>query len=221
MLVGGVTGLTTLDYPGSLSAVIFFRGCPWRCSYCHNKHLQVASSSESLLWEDVLHLLKTRVGFVEAVVFSGGEPLQQAHLPAAIEDVKRLGFRIGLHTSGAFPERLALVLPLVDWVGFDVKHEFDNYYDVTGVPESGFLAQRSLNMLISSGVRYEVRMTVCESLDSLSIVNVFKGIAAQGVKTVALQKCRDKDENIVEHPIFSDRLLLEDISKRFENFSVR
>jgi pyruvate formate lyase activating enzyme len=221
MLVGGVTGLTTLDYPGFLSVVVFFRGCPWRCSYCHNKHLQIVSSSESLPWEDVLHLLKTRVGFVEAVVFSGGEPLQQARLPAAIEDVKKMGFRIGLHTSGAFPERLALVLPLVDWVGFDVKHEFENYCDVTGVPESGFLAQKSLNMLISSGVKYEVRMTVCESLDSLAIVDVFKGIAAQGVKTVVLQKCRDESENIVEHPIFSDKLLLEDISKRFESFSIR
>ncbi|UUZ52466.1 hypothetical protein LP419_23705 [Massilia sp. H-1] len=38
--VGGVTPFTATDYPGLLSAVVFVQGCPWRCGYCHNPHLQ-------------------------------------------------------------------------------------------------------------------------------------------------------------------------------------
>ena len=47
-------------------------------------------------------------------------------------DVRELGFQVGLHTGGQFPERLARVLPQVDWVGFDVKAPWDAYERVTG-----------------------------------------------------------------------------------------
>jgi anaerobic ribonucleoside-triphosphate reductase activating protein len=219
--VGGVASLTTLDYPGYLAMVIFLGGCPWRCVYCHNRHLQSLDSSESLPWEDILHLLKTREGFVEAVVFSGGEPLMQPHLAEAIKDVKKMQFKVGLHTAGIFPERMPDVLSLVDWVGFDVKYEFENYQYITNVSNSGVAARKSLDLLIASGVNFEARMTLHESMETSIIVKVLKEIAALGVKTVALQKYRDKNENVVEHPIFSDKLLLEDISKYFENFCVR
>jgi anaerobic ribonucleoside-triphosphate reductase activating protein len=221
LLVGGVVSLTTVDYPGYLSVVIFLQGCMWRCCYCHNQHLQSVSPTESLPWEDILNLLKTREGLVEAVVFSGGEPLQQPALVDAIEDVKKMKFKIGLHTSGAFPEKLAQVLPLIDWVGIDVKYEFERYPEITGVPSSGEAARKSLNLLIASGVEFEARMTVYETMNASSITNVLKEIAALGVKTVALQKYRDEKENVVEHSIFSDKLLLTDISKCFENFYIR
>ncbi len=54
-------------------------------------------------------------------MFSGGEPTAHAELGAAIDAVRALGFDIGLHTSGAYPRRLARVLPKIDWVGIDVK----------------------------------------------------------------------------------------------------
>ena len=38
--VGGVTPFSATDYPGKLAAVVFVQGCPWRCGYCHNPHLQ-------------------------------------------------------------------------------------------------------------------------------------------------------------------------------------
>ncbi|MDR0632355.1 MAG: anaerobic ribonucleoside-triphosphate reductase activating protein [Holosporaceae bacterium] len=221
LFVGGIVSLSTIDYPGHLATVIFFQGCPWRCGYCHNRHLQSISPEEALPWDDILNLLKIRQGFVEAAVFSGGEPLMQTCLVEAIRDVKDMGFKIGLHTSGAFPDRFARVLPFVDWVGFDIKHAFERYQDVTCVTNSGVLARESLDLLIASGVDFEVRMTLYEKVDVPAVVGVLKGISALGVKTVALQKCRDKNENIVEHPIFSDKLLLEDISKYFNNFSIR
>jgi hypothetical protein len=64
-------------------------------------------------------------------------------------------------------------------------------------------------------------MTLYEKINTSAIVGILKEISALGVKTVVLQKCRDRSENIVEHPIFSDKLLLEDISKYFNNFYIR
>src|SRR2546425_1022480 len=72
--VGGVTPFSATDYPGKLAAVIFIQGCPWRCGYCHNPHLQLRTGASLLRWPQVIDLLQRRVGLIDAVVFSGGEP---------------------------------------------------------------------------------------------------------------------------------------------------
>lgn len=221
LLVGGVVSLSTVDYPDYIASVIFLQGCGWRCKYCHNQHLQPIALSHSLPWEDILELLKSRRGFVDAVVFSGGEPLIQDALPEAITEVKNMGFMIGLHTSGAVPEMLAKVAPMTDWIGFDVKNDFKDYELITGIPNSGKTALESLKLLVALNVNFEVRITMYESLDTSVIVDLLKELSSIGVKTVALQKCRDAEEIVIEHPIFSDKILLEDISKYFENFFIR
>ena len=189
--------------------------------YCHNRHLQPIALSHSLPWEDILELLKSRRGFVDAVVFSGGEPLIQDALPDAITEVKNMGFLIGLHTAGAVPAMLAKVAPMTDWIGFDVKNDFKDYELITGVPNSGKTALESLKLLVALNVNFEVRITMYESLDTSVIVDLLKELSSIGVKTVALQKCRNAEEIVIEHPIFSDKILLEDISKYFENFFIR
>lgn len=158
--VGGFVPFTTVDYPGHLAAVIFCQGCVWRCRYCHNPHLQPFEHAR-WNWENILSLLAERRNFLEGVVFSGGEPTAQAALPAAIRAVKDLGFKIGLHTAGIFPDRFAEVLSLLDWVGLDIKAPFDKRYDRITQRELSFEAPAaSLRILLASGVNYELRTTV-------------------------------------------------------------
>ncbi|MBR1735096.1 MAG: anaerobic ribonucleoside-triphosphate reductase activating protein [Alphaproteobacteria bacterium] len=221
LLIGGIVSLSTVDYPDNIAFVIFLQGCSWRCKYCHNKHLQSIELSQSLPWVEILNLLETRKGFVDGVVFSGGEPLIQDILPVAMREVKNMGFKIGLHTGGSLPNMLAKVIPLVDWVGFDVKNVFEEYEEITGVANSGQMALQSLRMLIESNVNFEVRITMHESLNTTKIIDLLKDLSYMGVRTVALQKCRNKDEIVIEHPIFSDKILLEDISKYFDNLFIR
>ena len=38
--IAGITPYASIDYPGKFSAVVFVQGCPWRCRYCHNPHMQ-------------------------------------------------------------------------------------------------------------------------------------------------------------------------------------
>jgi anaerobic ribonucleoside-triphosphate reductase activating protein len=219
--IGGIVSLSTVDYPDHIATVVFLQGCPWRCKYCHNQHLRSILPSESFPWEDVLNLLKSRIGFVEAVVFSGGDPLIQPALLDAIMSVKNLGFLAGLHTAGVSPDTLAKVVQYVDWVGFDIKHNSKDYPLITQVEGSGEVAYKSLQIAIASNVDLEVRITMDKIIDSSSIVDILKDLSEMGVKKIALQKCRDKDEIVVEHPIFSDRMLLEDMSKYFDSFLIR
>jgi pyruvate formate lyase activating enzyme len=164
--VGGFTPMTTLDYPGELAAVVFCQGCPWRCRYCHNSELIPRKSHISIPWEEIMEFLRLRRGLLDAVVFSGGEPTLQRALPDAIAQVKALGYKVGLHTGGPYPEHLRNILPLVDWVGLDIKALEENYPEVTGVEGSGTKAWLSANYLIKSGVSHDIRTTVHPALTS-------------------------------------------------------
>ncbi len=153
--IGGVTRLSANDYPGKLAAVLFCQGCAWRCAYCHNTHLLEKRSAHELPWADVLAFLKKRRGLLDAVVFSGGEPTLQPSLAHAMQEVKALGYLIGLHTAGIVPERLQQVLGLVDWVSMDLKAPWETHASVTGVAGSARRARRSMELLLASGVPCE------------------------------------------------------------------
>lgn len=162
--VGGFTPFTTVDYPGTLAAVVFTQGCPLRCRYCHNAHLRPFSQGTAT-WSDILEKLHNRIGWLEGVVFSGGEPTCHPALPAAMDEVKALGFKVGLHTSGTLPHLLEKALPYTDWVGLDIKAPFDKTYDtITGSQNSWPPVSRSLDLILASGVAHQLRTTVHPSL---------------------------------------------------------
>jgi len=155
--IGGLVPFSTVDYPGALAAVVFCQGCPWSCSYCQNPHLQPILPARE--WVDVRDELRLRRGLLEAVVFSGGEPLMQPDLGRALADIRRMGFRAGLHTGGCDPVHLEALLPHLDWVGLDIKAPRHLYPDITGSPGSGEQAWKSLALLQSRRVSHEVRTT--------------------------------------------------------------
>lgn len=159
ILLGGFEAFSTVDWPGKLVATVFLRGCPWRCPYCHNPHLQKRSREARLDWDEIAGQLDARRGWLDGVVFSGGEPTADNTLPEAIAAVKTMGFAVGLHTGGAYPERLARVLPQLDWVGFDLKTAYEDYDELTGAPGSATRATQSAHQIVASGVPHEFRLT--------------------------------------------------------------
>jgi len=186
--IGGLVPFTATDYPGRLAAVVFVQGCPWRCGYCHNPHLQPRTATSPLAWHDVMAFLHRRTGLIDGVVFSGGEPTMDPGLEAAIHQVRALGYRIGLHTGGTHPRRLARVLPAVDWVGLDIKTRFHDYDRVTRIAHSGDPARTSLHAVLDSGVDFECRTTVHPDLITAEDLLVLgRELADLGVRRYAVQ----------------------------------
>jgi pyruvate formate lyase activating enzyme len=189
--VGGLTPLTTVDYPGELAAVIFCQGCPWRCRYCHNGHLLPARAEGLTPWADVRGFLETRRGLLDAVAFSGGEPTLQRGLETAIREVRSLGFKVGLHTSGAYPRRLSRLIALLDWVGLDIKALPEDYPDITGVPGSGERAWESLGLLLDAQVPLQVRTTPLPGHGNpAELLALCERLAGAGVMEHRIQDCR-------------------------------
>lgn len=190
--IGGITPLTTIDYPGELACVLYCQGCPWHCSYCHNPELIPNTGEPRIRWDEVMHFLRRRRGLIDAVVFSGGEPTLQRDLPEAIEQVRSLGFNVGLHTAGCYPGRLQQLLPVVDWIGLDIKALDEDYANITKVEGSGTKAWRSLDAVLDNGCAYEVRTTWHPSLFSedrlqqLQTVLTDRGVASPRVQQANL-----------------------------------
>lgn len=189
--VGGFVPFTTADYPGALAAVVFCQSCPWRCGYCHNPHLTAARGDGERDFDGILEWLDSRRGLLDAVVFSGGEPTAQAALDEAMESVRARGFKIGLHTAGAYPRRLAALFPRVDWIGFDVKAPIAGYERVTGARRSGAAAWASLDRVIASRVSHEVRTTVHPTLTpAVAMEQLARELAARRIERWVLQPFR-------------------------------
>lgn len=210
--IGDIEKFSIVDFPSKIAAVVFMQGCPWRCPFCYNQSLQNPNGESEASWEHLIHLLEHRKGMIDAVVFSGGEPLMQNNLPQAMDTVAAMGFEIGLHTGGYNPDMLQKVLDKVSWVGFDIKAPFENehYKRATGGIGEVSKIKQSLEMLLKSGKNFECR-TTCDPrlLEIADIYKIAEELAALGVKEYYIQKYR---------PISSDTTTSEsDCNKFFNN----
>lgn len=187
--IGGLVPFTTIDYPGKLSAVLFLVGCPLRCVYCSNPHLLSVGDGDYAP-DKVLNWLEQRIGKLEAVVFSGGEALMQGD--ATIQYMKRvreMGFNIGLHTNGFYPELLKKAADFVDWIGLDFKATREKYPDLSGQNIAYDNMIRSLDVWLETGKDFEVRIT-CDPrfISKTDLMEIVAMLADKQVKNVAIQK---------------------------------
>ncbi|MBQ7524542.1 MAG: anaerobic ribonucleoside-triphosphate reductase activating protein [Alphaproteobacteria bacterium] len=199
--IGGILKFSSLDYPGRLSSVVFCQGCPNRCIYCHNPEFIPTTNVSRETFDDFLTFLDTRKGLLDAVVFSGGEPIMQPNLPECIEIVKNKGFLVGLHTSGVIPHMFKKILHLVDWIGFDIKNSFEHYESITQIPNSGSLAKQSFDMLVTSNTNFEIRTTIdSRIITENNLLSIAKILQDNGIKKWVLQECllrqRNKSEKL-------------------------
>lgn len=106
--LAGIIDLSTIDWYGHSSLVIFLRGCPLHCPNCINDEYR---SGESMVdMNEISSRLVRAVPFAGHVVLSGGEPLAQPEVcTEIIRRAHSLGLQVGVETSGC--------LPIVD--GFD------------------------------------------------------------------------------------------------------
>ncbi|MCF6313814.1 MAG: anaerobic ribonucleoside-triphosphate reductase activating protein [Verrucomicrobiales bacterium] len=219
--VAGLTALTTIDFPGQLAAVVFCQGCPWRCPYCHNPNLLPNTGSDSLPWQQVTSFMNDRRGLLDGIVFSGGEPTSQTALLQAILEMKQLGFSVGLHTAGPYPDRLSKVLAHLDWIALDIKAPFDSYDKITGALHSGEKAKQSALLILESGLPYEFRTTVHPNLiDERSLLILARNLQQMGVENFALQDFRPTSAlPKVEEPLSAH--VIKAIGAMFPQFLVR
>lgn len=197
MKIGGIQKLSLVDYPGKTSAAIFTIGCNMRCGYCHNPELVLPERyADAIPESDILDFLKMRVGKLEGVVISGGEPTMHKDLPSFFAKVKELGFYTKLDSNGTHPQMIKELISnnLVDYIAMDIKGPLENYQKIVAYPVDVNAVQESIDIIIASNVEREFRTTVVKSqiyFDPQGNDDFDKiGMLIKGQPRFALQKFR-------------------------------
>jgi pyruvate formate lyase activating enzyme len=167
MKLGGWQGVSLIDYPDKVCAVLFTQGCNFKCPYCHNPELvDPKRFQECLPQGDVLSLLQKRKGKLDAVSITGGEPTIQSDLVEFVERIKDIPYFVKIDTNGSHPEVLEKLVEkkLVDYIAMDVKAPLGKYNKVTKSRVKTEKIKESIALVKDSGVAYEFRTTVVKSL---------------------------------------------------------
>lgn len=171
--IGGLQKLTLLDFPGKVSAMVFTIGCNMRCPFCHNYELvKDADKIKDLVDpQEVIDYLKKRKGVLDGIVITGGEPTLQRGLKDFIKTIKEeTGLLVKLDSNGLNPSVLKELIDkqLVDYVAMDIKNDFANYGEITGIANLPVdRLKESIKILEEGKVNYEFRTTVIKDFHTL------------------------------------------------------
>ncbi len=200
MKIGGLQKTSLLDYPDTISAIIWTVGCNFRCPFCYNKDL-IGGKVEIIPEEEVLSFLKIRKGLLEGLVISGGEPLLQEDIIDFTKKVKDLGYLIKIDTNGMFPEKLKELIDkkLVDYVAMDVKAPKNKYDKLSGVKTDISKIEKSIDIIRNDAPDYEFKTTFAPNLlTKKDIVEIAKWL--KGSKRFYLQQFKS------DMPLISSKL---------------
>ncbi|NCD35529.1 MAG: anaerobic ribonucleoside-triphosphate reductase activating protein, partial [Spartobacteria bacterium] len=179
-----------VDYPGHVAATVFTIGCNMRCGYCHNPELVLPEQYlDPIPVNDILDWCETRIGKLDGIAITGGEPTMHAGLVDFCRELKSMGFLIKLDSNGTHPDMLEQMIgeKIIDFVAMDIKGPIDRYSEIAARPIDTDTIQRTVRLLIDSGTGHEFRTTIVRSqLDASDFERI--GTLVEGAQRFALQK---------------------------------
>ena len=183
IMFGGFQKTSLIDYPGTVSCVIFLSGCNLTCPYCHNPELvrRDAPLPAFLTKPWIMDFLAQRAGLLDGVVITGGEPTLSKELLPLCRDIKKRGFKVKVDTNGTNPHVVQDLLEqgLADYLAMDIKTGPQAYAPVFSPKPVADRIMASIDMIMRAAIPYEFRTTCVKPLfdaDKLqAILNVIPG----------------------------------------------
>ncbi len=159
-----IRGVSLIDYPGKISTLVFIGGCNFRCPFCHNADLVLPEKLKDIPdipYREALTRIKKHRGFVDGVVFTGGEPTLWKDLINFARELKEMELLLKLDTNGYNPDFLEKVLQekLFDYVAMDIKSSPEKYAEAVGLPSVDMGKIKASIELVKQFPQYEFRTT--------------------------------------------------------------
>lgn len=164
--IHSIESFGTVDGPG-VRFVVFFQGCPMRCSYCHNPDTWERETEDvlKLSSDDLLSKYDSLKTFLKngGITVSGGEPLLQIDFVLELfTKAKKLGIHTCIDTCGAInvtnhfmSEKLKKLIEVTDLFMVDIKEINDlKHKEITGMSNAvvlkfvQFLSEKNANIRI-------------------------------------------------------------------------
>ncbi len=219
---GGFQKNSFIDFPGKISAVIFFSGCNFKCPYCHNPELAMGKTVDAEHYDKnkILDFLSNRKKFLDGVVLSGGEPTLQKNLFSFCSNIKQMGFPVKLDTNGSRPDVIKKLIEnnLIDYIAMDVKTDPFNYSPIIQEKSDPEELIKSINIIINSDIKHEFRTTCVKPFINMEIIeNISKLI--KGADLYVIQQFNNK--KVLDPKFFNnkDYIIKDSELKKFKNIA--
>ena len=212
MFIGGLEKFTLIDYPKKIACTVFTLGCNFRCQFCHNPELIMAKENSPRVSErEFFKFLKNRIGKLDGVCITGGEPAIQDDIIKFIKKIKKLGFLVKFDTNGIRPDIIKELVTekLIDYIAMDIKaplglksqtpnsksqtnpkFQITKYEDVIGVKIDIEKIKESASVIMSSPIDYEFRTTAVPGIHTEeNFIEIGKWL--NGAKAYYIQEYRE------------------------------
>ena len=214
----GIQDLSSVDYPSHMCSVIFFQGCNLKCRFCYNYKQQIITKKTFL--NEIFDKLKKNLGVIDSLVLSGGEALIYEYSMLKIKEwANEHNLLLGVETNGTFYERLKKLMKknVFDFIAMDIKSRFnkEDYKKITGFSQVYKEFEKSFELLKSSGVAHEFRMTVTPSIHSL---NDIREINERVFPSKLVLQRFQPGENVLDKSL-NDKLFSADFIKELKKYA--
>lgn len=197
-MIKSVIWSSMIDYPDNVCTTLFTGVCNFDCEFCYNRGL--LKEKELNFDNAILPKLLERKDFIDHVIISGGECTVHPDFEKIVNKLYDNGFKIGIHTNGYTPETLKKIIDKIDYIGMDIKNDFDNYNEITQKKVNVEKIKESVNVILNSGVSYEFRTTVYPKyIDKENVVNIAKYLKEVGAKQYMLQNYFDYNKTVIPY----------------------
>ena len=131
-IIHSIESFGTVDGPG-VRLVVFFKGCPMRCAYCHNPDTWSMEGGEEMTVDQIMEMYESKKSFYKdgGITATGGEAMVQIDfLTELFEAAHKRGIHTCLDTSGTtfqpdnpdYIKKVDRLMEVTDLIMLDIKH---------------------------------------------------------------------------------------------------
>lgn len=123
------TDISLGEFPGEISLILYSGFCICQCPWCFNPDL---INKKPLSFKQAKEAIDEHLGFITALVLSGGEPILNPFFLKIINYAKSKGLKIKINTTGLVYENMRknAFIPYVDYINISLKGSYAEYKKV-------------------------------------------------------------------------------------------
>ena len=157
-------------------------GCNYRCSFCPHEeliHHYIPMPKTGI--DELVKILRPRLGFLDGVTLSGGEALLHRELGDFLREMRFHGAKIMIKTNASRPGAVKYVIDegLVDYLSVFIPAPFSKYLEVINYRQKLEDVKKAIQIIRKSSVRHEFTVMPVPNLveleDLFEIVTYLSG----------------------------------------------
>ena len=210
----GLRKLSIVDYPQRLCIDLTVAGCNYRCPYCpHENLIHHYIPMEKTSLDELVKTLRPRLGFLDGVSISGGEPLLHRELVDFLNELRFHGSLIRLKTNASRPKTIQILIDkhLVDFFSVFIPAPLSKYKETVNYNIDPDEIASAIQIIRKSGIDHEFRVKPIPGLfgkpELNEIANYLVGAPRFVIERFEPEK--SMDENYRDIKPFSDEELNE------------